>query len=145
MLHSHRLAKATQLSPSVKSRIKGLAPGFVMRTRSIQREDRIELLARQTIRHEFPSASPHELTAATIYLLGNAVLVEHAGGHHPSAGLDAAKDSVKNKLDSLSEMGEMESLRLQMAMDRLSKLMSTLSNLLKKASDTASGITQNLK
>jgi hypothetical protein len=28
----------------------------------------------------------------------------------------------------MSEMGEMESLRLQMAMDRLSRLMSTLSN-----------------
>ena len=52
---------------------------------------------------------------------------------------------MKAKLDSLSEMGEMESLRLQMAMDRLSKLMSTLSNLLKKASDTAQGISQNIK
>lgn len=59
--------------------------------------------------------------------------------------MDSAKDTVKNKLDSMSEMGEMESLRLQMAMDRLSKLMSTLSNLLKKISDTASAITQNIK
>jgi hypothetical protein len=57
----------------------------------------------------------------------------------------ALQADIKNKLDSMSEMGEMESLRLQMAMDRLSKLMSTLSNLLKKASDTASGITQNMK
>ena len=39
----------------------------------------------------------------------------------------------------------MESLRLQMAMDRMSKFMSTLSNLLKKMSDTGSTITQNLK
>jgi hypothetical protein len=39
----------------------------------------------------------------------------------------------------------MESLRLQMAMDRMSKMMSTLSNLLKKISDTASSITSNLK
>ena len=45
----------------------------------------------------------------------------------------------------MSEMGEMESLRLQMAMDRMSKMMSTLSNLLKKMSDTAESITQNLK
>lgn len=57
-------------------------------------------------------------------------------------------DSVpvhKNDLDSMSEMGEMESLRLQMAMDRLSKMMSTLSNLLKKISETAQCITQNIK
>jgi hypothetical protein len=47
--------------------------------------------------------------------------------------------------DSLSELSEMDQLRLQIAMDRLSKMMSTLSNILKKLSDTASQITQNLK
>jgi hypothetical protein len=56
-----------------------------------------------------------------------------------------AKEIVKDKLDSLSEMGEIESLRLQMAMDRLSRMMSTLSNMLNKVSDTASSITQNIK
>ena len=56
-----------------------------------------------------------------------------------------AVDTLKGDLDSMSEMGEMESLRLQMAMDRLSKMMSTLSNLLKKISDTSSQIVQNLK
>ena len=59
--------------------------------------------------------------------------------------LEAAADEVKGELDALSEMGEMESLRLQMAMDRMSKLMSTLSNILKKSSETGSRITQNLK
>jgi putative addiction module CopG family antidote len=44
--------------------------------------------------------------------------------------LQAIQEDLKGRLDSLSEMGEMESLRLQMAMDRLSKLMSMLSNLL---------------
>jgi len=47
--------------------------------------------------------------------------------------------------DDLSDIGEMESLRLQMMMDRLSKMMSTLSNLLKKMQDTQDAITQNLK
>ncbi|CAG1007014.1 hypothetical protein BURK1_03356 [Burkholderiales bacterium] len=63
----------------------------------------------------------------------------------PRGQIDSMIDKAKNDLDSLSEMGEMESLRLQMAMDRLSRMMSTLSNLLKKVSDTASSITQNLK
>lgn len=54
-------------------------------------------------------------------------------------------DQAKDKVDSLSEMGEMESLRLQMAMDRKSKMMSTLSNLLKKSSETSSSIIQNIK
>jgi hypothetical protein len=59
--------------------------------------------------------------------------------------IDNQIDQIKNDLDSMSEMGEMESLRLQMAMDRMSKMMQTLSNLSKKMSDTNATITQNLK
>jgi hypothetical protein len=66
-------------------------------------------------------------------------------GPATKAQLDAMVDKMKSDLDSMSEMGEMESLRLQMAMDRLSKMMSTLSNILKKISDTAQSIVQNLK
>ncbi len=59
--------------------------------------------------------------------------------------INHAIDDVKQSLDSMSELGETESLRLQMAMDRLSKMMSTLSNILKKISDAEQSITQNLK
>ena len=59
--------------------------------------------------------------------------------------LEAAREAMQSKLDSMSEMGEMESLRLQMAMDRLSRLMETLSNLMKKMSDSAQTITRNLR
>ena len=59
--------------------------------------------------------------------------------------LEAATYSLRGRLDSLSEMGEMESLRLQMAMDRYSRAMSILSNILKKVSDTSDAITSNLK
>ena len=59
--------------------------------------------------------------------------------------LQSVRDDLKNQLDSMSEMGEEESLRLQMAMDRMSKLMQTLSNIEKKISDTSQGIVQNLK
>ena len=59
--------------------------------------------------------------------------------------LDRAIDEVKSELDSLSELGETESLRLQMAMDRMSKAMTMLSNILKKMSETSGQITQNLR
>jgi hypothetical protein len=42
----------------------------------------------------------------------------------------------RDQLDLLVEMSELESLRLQMAMDRLSKMVATISNLLKKMSAT---------
>jgi len=59
--------------------------------------------------------------------------------------LESIRDDLRDKLDSQSEMGEMESLRLQMAMDRYSKFMSTLSNIMKKMSDTSQSIIQNMK
>jgi hypothetical protein len=47
--------------------------------------------------------------------------------------------------DELLELSEMDQLRLQMALDRMSKMMSTLSNIMKKLADSANQITQNLK
>jgi hypothetical protein len=55
------------------------------------------------------------------------------------------QDSLKQKLDGMNEMSEMTSLRLQMMMDRRSKFMSTLSNIMKKISTTQDTIVQNLK
>lgn len=49
------------------------------------------------------------------------------------------------RLEGLAGAGELQSLRLQMAMDRMSKLMSTLSNILKKMSSTTETIAQNIK
>ncbi len=69
----------------------------------------------------------------------------HAGQIKDASVLCAIRESLKADLDSMSEMGEMESLRMQMAMDRLSKMMSTLSNLLKKISEMSGTIASNLK
>ena len=46
---------------------------------------------------------------------------------------------------SMSDVSEAQQLRMQQAMDRRSKLFSTLSNLLKKSSETASTIIANIK
>ena len=48
-------------------------------------------------------------------------------------------------LDAMNELTESQSLRLQMAMDRISKMMATLSNILKKIADTQQTIVQNMK
>jgi hypothetical protein len=59
--------------------------------------------------------------------------------------LDAFLAAAKDQPGSLDGMSETESLRLQMTMDRRSKLMATLSNILKKISDTASSVVSNMK
>ncbi len=59
--------------------------------------------------------------------------------------LGALQSQVSNSLDSINEMSEMSSMRLQMAMDRRSKFVETLSNVLKSVNDTSSAIISNMK
>jgi len=54
-------------------------------------------------------------------------------------------DYILDQLDSMNEMSERISLRLQMAMDRRSKFISTLSQMMKKISTTQDILVQNLK
>jgi hypothetical protein len=60
---------------------------------------------------------------------------------------DAAEilQSDAEKLDTLGDLSQEQSMRLQRLMDRRSKFFETLSNLMKKISDTAEGIVANLK
>lgn len=62
-----------------------------------------------------------------------------------AAQLRAVLDDLRFRRDSMNELSEMTSLCLQMAMDRRSKFMSTLSNVMKKISETQDTIVQNLK
>jgi hypothetical protein len=67
---------------------------------------------------------------------GNAIM-NNANGVLLLDGLDQVSGG--------SDMGTEMQLRLQMYMDRYSKTESTLSNIMKKMSDTAQSTTQNLK
>ena len=90
-----------------------------------------ETLGRAAAHARWPNLSPAGAYDALTFL----VIYEAA---------QALEKKITQDLDSKSELGEMESKRLQMAMDRVSKMMITLSNLLKKISDTDAAITQNL-
>jgi hypothetical protein len=57
----------------------------------------------------------------------------------------ATKPGVRPREDTISAMDQMSNPRLQMAVDRRSKAVATLSDLMQKSSVTASNITQNLK
>jgi hypothetical protein len=77
------------------------------------------------------------------------VIVHPAASGYGASGLRPVPPQIpqnpKGRLDSMSDMGEMESMRLQMAMDRRSKFLEALSNIMKKISDTDATIAQNLK
>jgi hypothetical protein len=59
--------------------------------------------------------------------------------------MKALPGDLKGKLDGMNEMSEMTSLRLQMMMDRRSKFIETLSNIMKKIGTTSETLTQNIK
>ena len=63
---------------------------------------------------------------------------------------DTIRDLTMDELDTASggdigDLSQMDSMRLQMLMDRRSKMDEMLSNLMKRISDTRSGIVANLK
>jgi len=103
-------------------------------------------------REEFLSAEYPKLLD-TLERAANLEVVTRAGelfaitesGRLTATDLDQEIRQLGTELDALSELEETEKLRLQMAMDRISKAMATLSNTLKKISDTAESIAQNLK
>jgi hypothetical protein len=61
------------------------------------------------------------------------------------AQLQSVQQDLQSLLDSMNEMSEMTSMRLQMSMDRRSKFVETLSNVLKGIDDTSEAIVQNMK
>lgn len=91
------------------------------------------LLARAQVETQFVGLSEHQSDVLSFYILDDV------------AQLLAVQDDLKRKLDDMNEMSEMTSLRLQMMMDRRSKFISTLSNIMKKISTTQDTQVQNLK
>jgi hypothetical protein len=59
--------------------------------------------------------------------------------------LKSLLDEIKDQLDGLNELSETTSLRLQMTMDRRSKFISALSQMMKKTSTTQDILVQNIK
>lgn len=75
-------------------------------------------------------------------------LIARLDMHRDAADKDLVRSAgaaIADQLDSFSEIGEQMQLRLQNAMDRRSKFLEAVSNLMKKQSDTASAIVSNLK
>jgi len=63
----------------------------------------------------------------------------------PGPSPSPSSGALKSRLDSLNELSETQSLQLQMTMDRRSKLIDTLSNVMKSIANTSDAVVQNLK
>jgi hypothetical protein len=90
-------------------------------------------LAEQEVRSKFAQLSGKQSDMLSFYVLAEVVRILQV------------PDKLKGELDGMNEMSEMTSLRLQMTMDRRSKFISTLSNIMKKISTTQDTLVQNIK
>lgn len=61
------------------------------------------------------------------------------------AGFGAARESTAGASDSISDLSEMSSLRMQLAMDRHTKLLTMVSNVMGTVATTHNSVVQNLK
>lgn len=76
---------------------------------------------------------------------GNRALQYNAPAQMTYAQALQLAEKMKQDLDSMSDLSQVDQMKLQQAMDRRSKMEEMISNLLKKISDTQSSIIGNLK
>lgn len=125
---STRLKK--EFHPSAKAKLDQIANELMSYVVSDVKGRDISLLAQKKVRRKFRGVSPEQFNLLYFYVLSET---------------SRLLSDYKNKHDGMNEMSEMTSLRLQMTMDRRSKFMSTLSNIMKKISSTQDVLVQNIK
>lgn len=116
-----------RLSYNTKLKVRRILPIFLKRTGSMQSSEILYKTALDVLKPQFPSITARESNVLAFYLSSLASISE--GGN-------------TGRTDEISEMN---ALRLQMSMDRRSKFISILSNIMKKISSTQNTIVQNIK
>lgn len=122
---------AAILQPQVRARLD-LAAGKVLKYLSTG-PGRIdpEQVARRDVREGFPGLSEAQADLLTFYVLAEAT--------EQLTRLDTEQK------DGKSSMSQQNAMRLQMALDRRSKFVQTLSNLMKKITTTQDTLVENVK
>lgn len=135
------------LSVTDKRLVLDAVPAFLQRSRALNDPLLVYQAALSTLRGSFPRLSTQQLDPLAFYLVAKVAVsaTSISPVRYSLADSTFMKRRIEARLDTASELNEAEALRLQMAMDRLSKLMSTLSNILKKMADTQQAIVANLK
>ena len=116
------------LQPGARSKLDLVTRGLLAHLASESKNVDLYSLAQQKVRSEFAQISNEQSNLLSFYVLA-----------------EVAQILTVPKLNGMNEMSEMTSLRLQMTMDRRSKFISSLSNIMKKISTTQDILVQNIK
>ena len=121
------------LQPTAKVRLDQVIRTLLLSLASGAENVDLYAFVQTELRSSFPRLSIEQSNLFSFYVFAE------------TARLLAVPDELKGKLDGMNEMSEMTSLRLQMMMERRSKFISTLNNIMKKISTTQESLVQNLK
>jgi hypothetical protein len=142
------------IGPKTKQRISEIAPAFSARVRQLPPTADFHALAVAEVRSGFQglgNLANQDVEALAFLVMMQATKDAQSDLKNIMDGVKKANEqkqsqrAARNQKDAVGEMGEEESLRLHLAMDRQSKLMETLSNVEKKMAQTQDSIVQNLK
>jgi hypothetical protein len=164
---------APKLPPSGRSKVESTATALVssVHQKPAMTTAQVEATARAAVIQVFPSAAPADVNTLVFLVVMQAALDEQhdlqqtvnsvnssspamANADAPSsskpstitpAQLKSIQQNLQSQLDAMNEMSEMTSMRLQMGMDRRSKFVEALSNVMKKIDSTQETIVQNMK
>lgn len=130
-------SQAERLNQLLPSTVKGKAAGIVQ---ALEHYDPptpsdLEKTVARKVRDEFKNLSRGQADIVSAYVLNQNIGITNQG-------LKSLLDDIKGGLDDDNELDEMTSLRLQMTMDRRSKFIETLSNIMKKLYTTQESLTR---
>ena len=116
------------LSPTTKKELETISHHLVVSLTKDKPDFDIERFVAKEVNRKYRNLSTDQSNLLQLYVLAEAA------------------DRISNKkLQDMGELSEMDSLRLQMTMDRRSKFISTLSQMMKKVSSTQDTLVQNIK
>jgi hypothetical protein len=116
------------LVPATKKELKAISHQLVVSLTKDNPDFDIERFVAKKVNGKYRNLSTDQSNLLQLYVLA-----------------DAADKISNHKLEGMGELSEMTSLRLQMTMDRRSKFISTLSQMMKKVSSTQDMLVQNIK
>lgn len=125
--------QAALMRPEAKKKLSIAAHAVLSRLAAKPEESDVTAVTTEEVNRQFRGVAGPQSDLLNFYVLAEMSRI-----------LTNGKEG-NDQMDNMNEMSEMSSLRLQMMMDRRSKFISTLSNLMKKISTTQNTLVQNMK
>jgi len=123
----------TALNPGLKAKLDQLSLALRQRITSSSGQTDYYPIVLSDVRRSFPRLTQEQADLLCFYVLADVA---------EKLSLAINSTGIRGRTD---ERSEMKSLQLQMTMDRRSKFLSTLSNIMSKISTTQDSLVQNIK